>query len=288
MSFQEYRPSGFRILPPVVKNLLIINGIFYLATIVLKLKFNIDLENILGLHYFFSEEFRPYQIVTYMFMHATFDSFGHLTFSHIFFNMFALWMFGNVLENFWGGKRFLIYYVVCGLGAAVTHYAIFYFQIHHVMEILSGYLSNPDLKNFEGIFQPMLEKIHRPSETLNNLINVYNSVPASNESEKLQASIDLITQFRVDFLNEPVVIGASGAIFGLLLAFGMSFPNSMIYMYFLFPIKAKWFVILYGALEFFGAINQMPGDDVAHYAHLGGMLFGFVLIQIWKKRKPNF
>jgi membrane associated rhomboid family serine protease len=280
VSYQEYRPSGFRILPPVVKNLLIINGIFFVATIIFDLKFNIDLTDILGLHYFGSEKFRPHQIITYMFMHGGF--------SHIFFNMFALWMFGNVLENYWGGKKFLIFYIVCGLGAAITHYAIFYFQIRPVMETVSGYLSNPDLKNFEGIFQPLLnENLHRPSEAMNNLIEQYNSIHG-NPSEKLQFSIDLMNQFRTDFLNEPVVVGASGAIFGLLLAFGMTFPNAMIYLYFFLPMKAKYFVILYGLVELFGAVNQLPGDDVAHYAHLGGMLFGFVLILIWKKSKRQF
>jgi membrane associated rhomboid family serine protease len=121
---------------------------------------------------------------------------------------------------------------------------------------------------------------------MNDLINTYNSIPAADVSGKLETSLELMRQFKVDFLNEPVIVGASGAIFGLLLAFGMTFPNSMIYMYFLFPIKAKWFVILYGAIELFSGISN--ADNVAHYAHLGGMLFGFVLIQIWKKRRNNF
>jgi len=282
MSFQEYRPTGFNVLPPVVKNLLIINGIFYLATLVFELKMNIDLADYLGLHYFGSEKFRPHQIITYMFMHGGF--------SHIFFNMFALWMFGNVLENFWGGKRFLIFYIVCGLGAAITHYVIYYFQIHPVLEILNNYLANPDVKNFEAMFQPLLsEHLSRPSEELSRLIEHYNAVSnVGLATEKIQASIELVNRFRVDFLNEPVVVGASGAIFGLLLAFGMTFPNSMIYMYLLFPIKAKYFVILYGALELFGAVNQLPGDNIAHYAHLGGMLFGFILIKIWNKSKKHF
>lgn len=282
MSYQEYRPSGFSLLPPVVKNLLIINGIFFLATLVFQFKFNIDLSDILGLHYFGSEKFRPYQIITYMFMHGGI--------SHILFNMFALWMFGNTLENYWGGKRFLIFYIVCGLGAAITHYAIFYFQIQPVLETLSAYLSKPDVSNFENIFQPLLLKVNaHPSAELNELINQYNSITdLDHTSEKLQASIDLATRFRIDFLNEPVIIGASGAVYGLLLAFGMTFPNSMIYMYFLFPMKAKYFVLFYGAIEFFDAVNQTSGDNVAHYAHLGGMLFGFILILIWRKSRTDF
>ncbi len=181
----------------------------------------------------------------------------------------------------------MIYYVVCGLGAAITHYAIFYFQIHPVMETVSSYLSNPDIKNFEEIFQPLLSEHIDPrkmTEAMNNLINQFNATPMSNASEKLQLSIDLMNQFRIDFLNEPTVVGASGAIFGLLLAFGMTFPNSMIYLYFFLPMKAKYFVIIYGLLELFGAVNQLPGDNVAHYAHLGGMLFGFVLLKIWKQK----
>lgn len=278
MSFQEYRPTGFNVLPPVIKNLLIINGIFFVATIIFELKLHIDLaDEYLGLHYFGSEKFLPHQIITYMFMHGGF--------SHILFNMFALWMFGNVMENYWGAKKFLIFYVVCGLGAALTHYAIFYFQIQPVMETLSAYLTHPDLKNFEGIFQPLLtENIHRPSEAMSELINQFNSL-SGNPSEQLQSSIDLMNRFRIDFLNEPVVVGASGAVFGLLLAFGMSFPNSMIYMYFLFPIKAKWFVMMYGALELYSGIQSNPGDNVAHFAHLGGMLFGFILIKFWQKSR---
>ncbi|HEY4799100.1 MAG TPA: rhomboid family intramembrane serine protease [Bacteroidia bacterium] len=283
MSNQEYRPTGFNVLPPVVKNLLIINGIFFLATVVFELKMKVDLTDLLGLHYFGSEKFRPHQIVTYMFMHAGF--------SHILFNMFALWMFGNALENYWGGKRFLIFYIVCGLGAALTHYVIFYFQIRPVLEILSGYLSDPQLKNFEAMFQPLLSQhLHNPSEKLSQLIDHYNSIPdmLGQSSEKLQASIELVNQFRVDFLDEPTIIGASGAVFGVLLAFGMLFPNSMIYIYFLFPIKAKWFVIIYGAIELFGAVNQTPGDNIAHYAHLGGMLFGFILIKVWNRSRKHF
>jgi membrane associated rhomboid family serine protease len=117
---QYYRPQGFNLLPEVTKNLLIINGIFFLASIVLQNRFEIDLNDILGLHYWGAEKFRPYQFVTYMFLHGNFQ--------HILFNMFALWMFGYAVENYWGGKRFLIYYLICGLGAAFTHYAIFFFE----------------------------------------------------------------------------------------------------------------------------------------------------------------
>lgn len=285
MSFQEYRPSGFSVLPPVIKNLLIINGIFYVATLLFKFKFGISLEDLLGLHYFFSEDFRPYQLISYMFMHSS-DNFAH-----IFFNMFALWMFGNVLENVWGAKKFLIYYVVCGLGAALFHYTVHYFEIQPTLQALNEYVANPAAEKFKNLFvSGILDFSYiEEKQTFQLLLNEYQSQLISGETEKaLQTSVDFVFEYKREFLNAPVVVGASGSVFGLLLAFGMLFPNSMIYMYFLFPIKAKWFVILYGAIELFGAINTSQSDNIAHYAHLGGMFFGFILIKYWsaKRRTP--
>jgi len=284
MSFQEYRPSGFNVLPPVVKNLLIINGIFYLATVVFELKMNIDLSNILGLHYFFSEDFRPYQLVTYIFMHGSF--------AHIFFNMFALWMFGNTLENFWGAKKFLIYFIVTGIGAALLHYTVHYFEIQPTLNALNDYITHPAADKFKEMFVSGTFNFSsiEAKQTFQAILDDYQSQLLSGETSKaLQTSVDFALEYKKEFLNAPVVVGASGSVFGLLLAFGMMFPNSMIYMYFLFPIKAKWFVILYGAIELFGAVNQSQSDNIAHYAHLGGMLFGFFLIKYWNRgRKKNY
>ncbi len=283
MSNQEYRPSGFNVLPPVIKNLLIINGIFYLATVVLEMKMNIDLTAILGLNYFFSADFRPYQLITYMFMHGSF--------MHIFFNMFALWMFGNVLENVWGAKRFLIYYLVCGIGAVLLHYTVHYFEIRPAIQALNDYIAEPSQDKFNFLIES--KKIQLTPDMVQSLQPIYldfKSQMLSGDTEKaLQTSIDFVLEYKKEFLNAPVVVGASGSIFGLLLAFGMMFPNSMIYMYFFFPIKAKYFVILYGAIELFGAVNPSQTDNIAHYAHLGGMLFGFILIKIWnRKKKPLY
>jgi membrane associated rhomboid family serine protease len=281
MSNQEYRPSGFNVLPPVIKNLLIINGIFYLATVVFSLKMHIDLTNILGLHYFFSEDFRPYQLITYMFMHGSF--------MHIFFNMFALWMFGNVLENVWGAKRFLIYYLVCGIGAVLLHYTVHYFEIRPVIA-LNDYIAYPSQDKFNFLIES--KKIQLTPEMVQSLNPIYldfkSQMLSGNTEKALQTSIEFVLEYKKAFLNAPVVVGASGSIFGLLLAFGMMFPNSMIYMYFFFPIKAKYFVILYGAIELFGAVNPSQTDNIAHYAHLGGMLFGFILIKIWNRKKKPF
>ena len=223
---QQFSPSGFSILPPVVKHLLIINVLMFLATLTLN-RFNIDLNDLLGLHFFLASDFTPYQIITYMFMHGNFE--------HLFFNMFALWMFGSTLENIWGAKRFLLFYMVCGIGAGLCQEGVQYIQY-------ATSLAQYDSVNLGG----------------------GSVVPMSA------------------YLNMMTTVGASGAIYGMLLAFGMMFPNAMIYLYFFVPIKAKWFVIGYAVIEllsgFFG------GGNVAHFAHLGGMLFGLVLILIWKKK----
>jgi len=242
---EQIRPTGFRILPPVVKNLLIINGLFFLATIGIQTAFKIDLREMLGMHYFGSHLFKPFQIITYMFMH---DNIGH-----IFFNMFALWMFGSVLENYWGPKRFLIYYMITGIGAIMVQMLITYIQIRNVLPFLSP--EQIATVKTEG-YKIFLEN--------KNYINYYEG--------------------KLNVLYNMNTIGASGAVFGLLLAFGMSFPNSLIYLYFAIPIKAKWFVIGYGALELYSGIASNPDDNVAHFAHLGGMLFGFILIMYWNKK----
>ena len=222
---EQYSPTGFRVLPPVVKNLLIINVLLYLATFTMN-RFHIDLTDYLGLHFFKASDFRPYQLITYMFMHANFE--------HIFFNMFALWMFGNTLENIWGSKRFLLFYMVCGIGAGLCQELVQYIQY-------ASEYAQYDSVNLSGTIMPMAE-----------YLNLWNTV------------------------------GASGAIYGLLLAFGMLFPNAMIYLYFLFPIKAKWFVIGYAVIELLSGF--FTSGNVAHFAHLGGMLFGLALILYWRKK----
>ncbi|MCD4744918.1 MAG: rhomboid family intramembrane serine protease [Bacteroidales bacterium] len=276
MNNQQYRPTGFRVLPPVVKNLLIINGLFFLATIGFSTTFNIDLSDLLGLHYFAAEKFKPYQFITYMFMHGGF--------SHILFNMFALWMFGNVLENVWGPKRFLIYYLVTGIGAALVHYLVFYIEISPILTSINNYLENPSLIKFKEFISSSNFQVvsYDIQNHYNEFINNYNSLILSNQDKALQATMDFMQQYKIDYLNAPVVIGASGAVFGILLAFGMMFPNSVIYLYFAIPIKAKYFVMLYGALELYLGFSDTT-SNVAHFAHLGGMIFGFFLIRYWKK-----
>lgn len=283
MAFLQNQQNSFKQLPLVVKNLIIINGLFFLATLAFTNQ-GLDLEDKLGLHFPLSEKFQPFQIITYMFMHGGF--------MHLFFNMFALWMFGNTLENLWGPKRFLTYYIITGIGAAVCHYTVVYFQIQPTLEAINAYIANPSLESFKAFLDSDYLKF-----TSNEMVNHYNdtiptffnsAINSNNYSEALKISVDYMQIFKTDYLNAPVVIGASGSVFGILLAFGMLFPNTMLYVYFAIPIKAKWFVMLYGAMELFSGIANSQGDNVAHFAHLGGMLFGFILIKFWQKRSNRF
>lgn len=233
-------------MPPVVKNLLIINVLMFIGTIVAESKFGIDLTRILGLYYPESSLFRPYQMVSYMFMHGGF--------MHILFNMFALWMFGSAIENVLGGKRFFLYYFVTGIGAALLNFFVVYLRISSIEASMTA------------------EQIAIVYQEGTNLIQ-----QNMNYQDPSMGALNLL-------LNISTV-GASGSVFGLLLAFGMMFPNSLIYVYFAIPIKAKWFVVIYGAIELYSGIANSPGDNVAHFAHLGGMLFGFLLLKYWKGKQ---
>jgi membrane associated rhomboid family serine protease len=217
-------------IPPVTKNIIIINLLVWLASVTLpsvfatNLGMPVDLVNLLGLHYFQASGFYPYQLVTYMFLHDT------SSFSHVFFNMFAVYMFGRTIEMTWGSKRFLIYYMATGIGAGV-------FQ---------------ELTWFISLF-PL----------------------ATSPDVHLYASE----------LNQLITVGASGSVFGILLAFGMLYPNTALYLMFIpIPIKAKYFVIFYGITELFLGVSRFSGDNIAHFAHLGGMFFGFFIVRYWKKK----
>ncbi|HNY03249.1 MAG TPA: rhomboid family intramembrane serine protease [Bacteroidales bacterium] len=273
---QQYSPAGFSLLPPVVKNLLIINGLFFLATLSFENAFGLDLVNILGLHYFQSELFRPYQFVTYMFVH------GNV--SHIIMNMFALWMFGYLLENVWGPKRFLIYYMVTGLGAAIIQTLVIYIDISSIRSAAEAYAASPTLDGFINLVKHHFPQYYESEGTIRTFIGDW--ARTSGNPAYAAQSLNFVDQLIRLKMDVPTV-GASGAVYGILLAFGMMFPNMLVYIYFLFPIKAKWIVILYGAIELFSGLSNNAGDNVAHFAHLGGMIFGFFLIRYWRNSR-NF
>lgn len=205
-------------MPPVTKNLLIINVLFFLGRYVAML-YGIDLDDVLGLHFVLASHFRLYQVFTYMFMHASW--------AHIFFNMFAVWMFGVAIENAMGSRRYLLYYLTCGLGAAMTQEVVQFVQY------------------------------------------AYNG-------------LDAYVMAMGDYLNLWTTVGASGAVYGILLAFGMTFPDNRIFIFPLpVPIKAKYFVAGYAVIELLSGFGS-SNDGVAHFAHLGGMLFGLLLLLYWR------
>ena len=217
-------------LPAVTKNLLIINVLCFFGALVAQ-RYGMDLSDMLGLHFFLASDFRLYQLVTYMFMHADFQ--------HIFFNMFAVWMFGRTLEMVMGPKRFLVYYMVCGIGAGL---------VQEVVQFADYALR---LSQYEGV----------------------------------NTGLSIIPM--AEYLNMMTTVGASGAVYGILLAFGMLFPNTQMFVFPIpFPIKAKFFVMGYAAIELFAGLGA-SGDGIAHFAHLGGMIFGLILIMYWRKKNNN-
>ncbi len=279
--------SSFRELPDVIKNILIINCLLFLATMTLE-SHGVDLTKILGLHQFQSPNFRPHQLITHMFMH------GSPT--HLFLNMFAIWMFGKVLENVWGGKRFLKFYIITGLGAALIYIGYIQFQVNNtykkidnkneieICEVMVTHMKKHTLKKWiggpcEDINIDILEYIKQ-----NDIVDEKEYINQMRNGEKY---FDKNARKLSGLIHTPMV-GASGALFGILLAFGMLFPNTLLYIYFALPIKAKYFVMLYGAIELFLGFRNLPGDNIAHFAHLGGMIAGYILLKYWKQDRNTF
>jgi len=221
---------------PVIKNLIIINILIWLISITGINVFHINITQWTGLHFFAGSKFNIAQLFSYMFMHDT------RSISHIFFNMFSLYMFGSTLEQYWGSKRFLLFYIVCGLGAGIVQELAWLFDFREIY------------------FNDMI-----------NNIDIGETIVS-----------------KADFYNIPLTVGASGCIFGLLLAFGMLFPDVPIMLLFIpIPIRARIFVIIYAVAEFFLGVTNFSGDNIAHFAHLGGMIFGYILIKYWQKKQFN-
>jgi len=236
--FRYYRPNPF---PPVVKNLLIINALVFVAQLILQSKQLTErlmlypilpkseiltrfIDEAYGASYY---GFQPFQIFTHMFAHSP-----NLIF-HIIFNMLMLWMFGRILENLWGPKRFLFFYLACGLGAAALHLAVQYFRAEQLIVAL--------------------------------------------ETENIKA-----IAYNVGALGPA--LGASGAVMGIMAAFAYLFPNTELMLIPIpFPIKAKWLVLGYVLLDLFGGFTKISGDNIAHFAHIGGAITGFIIVFIWNK-----
>lgn len=219
-------------LPPITKNLLIINVLCWMGTMALY-KYGIDLHKLCGLHFFLAPDFHIWQLITYQFLHEGF--------THLFLNMFAVWMFGRIMEMQWGSNRFLMFYLICGIGAGLTQ-ELFQFVQYEI--------------TLSGIDPVTPEVVHA--------LRVY--------------------------MNAILTVGASGAVYGILLGYGMTFPDNQLFIIPIpFPIKAKWLVVGYVVIELVLGLKNSAADNVAHFAHLGGMLAGFLMILYWrhKERKDN-
>ena len=260
-------------LPTGVKHLLIINVLFYLATMVLQSSTGVNLEEYLALYYIGSDSFRPWQYITYMFMHGSFE--------HILFNMFALWMFGYILENLWGTGRFVIFYMLCGLGAGLFHTAVIGLTSLPVLNAINDYAASPSPDALIALYNEHFRDVMNPA-WLTEVTNGWRSGMYDDMDYGFLTTEALMELYNKFVIGIPTV-GASGAIYGILLAFGMMFPEERIYLYFLFPIKAKWFVAGYAVIELVTGIMG-TNDGVAHFAHLGGMLVGLILILAWRKK----
>ncbi len=271
---RDFNPLSNTLFPPVVKNLLIINGILFFATYVFQSSFGFDLTDHLALFYPGSDKFKVWQLFTHLFMHANIG--------HIFSNMFALWMFGSVLERFMGSKRFLNYYILTGIGASILFLGVQALEISPLQKGAEIYAASPSISNYESFVQEQVPEHIQPE--FNNVTEYWKQNPESADAKN--ASVSMVNSYLSAKLNTPV-LGASGAVFGILLAFGMLFPNTLIYIYFFFPMKAKYLVILYGLFELYNGMANNPGDNVAHFAHLGGMLVGFILIKLWRIKRVD-
>jgi membrane associated rhomboid family serine protease len=226
----NFRSTRFEILPPVVKNLIIINALVFLAQNAFGAAAELRITELFALHGWQSPFFKPWQFLTSMFMHA-----GIM---HIFLNMYALWIFGSILENMWGPKRFFLFYLICGFGADLCHMFVSYKELQPIIDQLHLYS-----------FEDQQRIINSPFSPLNG-----------------------------------TSIGASGAIFGCLAGFAYLFPNTLMQILFIpVPIKAKWLILGYSVVELALAIRNAADDNVNHVAHLGGALFGFLLVYFWNK-----
>ena len=275
----EFRPGRFEVLPPVIKNLLIINVLFFVARYTVVKQFNFPMDNLLALHTWKSSLFQPWQLITHMFLHGQINDINQ-GLGHIFGNMFGLWMFGSVLENLWGGKRFLIFYIICGLGAALLHLLVLNYEIMHLTkEYLE--LVSMNANNKAGTADAMLDYAANHNIILNSEFVTYLHSNA-NDSVALGKMLEALEYSYKETINTPT-IGASGAVFGVLAAFVYLFPNTYLYLYFFFPVKAKWAGLAYFGYELFFAVRNSAGDNVARWAHVGGAIVGLLLVMTWNK-----
>ena len=255
-------------LTPAAKNILIINGVIFLLT------GGYIIEEF-GLRYILSDNFKPYQFLTYMWIHA---GFGHL-----FSNMFAVIVFAPILEKVWGSRKFFTFYLITGIGAGILYSGVNFYENYSLEVEVRSYKNNPNTDSFRKF---ILDNSKEYYNQLYDFISGYTDNPS--DEGYIKESID-ITNTILRSNNDVPMVGASGAVFGILLAFAMLFPNMQLMLLIPpIPIKAKYLVLVYGLYEIWSEFNRMPGDNVAHLAHLGGMLIGYIILRYWKNKYGTY
>jgi membrane associated rhomboid family serine protease len=257
---------------PIVRNLLIINVLIFIFEQMSQL----DLGLTLGLRNFNATGFRPYQLITYMFLH------GDLR--HLFSNMFGLFIFGPMLERIWGTNRFLFFYFFTGIGAGLLNLGINYFENIQVLKAIQIYSQHPTPESFLGFLNKYGIDI-----TLNSHEYLQNFKTNPTNQALINETINFAKNSYQQIVDQGNMVGASGAIFGIIMAFGYLFPNTeMMILFIPFPIKAKYLVTFYGLYELYAGIQRSQGDNIAHFAHLGGMFFAIILLKYWGSARNKF
>ena len=265
----------FNQITPVVKNILIINLVIFAILNLFGKEISETMIDYLGMHYVLSSDFKPYQVITYMFVQKGF--------MHLFGNMFGLFIFGTWLERQWGSQRFLFFYMATGVGAALLYSLVSYFTFIPMKEAVGDYLLHPDSEAFNAFVIKFAEPYYT---SLSGFIDQFSAEP---KNMSFMAESKIYVQQLLDYKMNTPTVGASGAIFGILLAIAMLFPNTELMLLFPpIPIKAKYFVTIYGAYEFWQGMRMNPSDNVAHFAHLSGMVIAFLILWYWKKTRGHF
>jgi len=253
---------------PVVRALLVLNVLVFLVT-------NDTIIDQFGLHSFLSDKFNPIQLLTHMFLHGGFN--------HIFSNMIGLIVFGPMLERFWGPRRFTFFYFFTGLGAALLFSGVSYFEMENVYKAIQTYQANPGFDTFSAFIDQHASSYY---DRLEPFMEKFRSFP--HDAKNISDSLAIANRIFTNQVDEPMV-GASGAIFGVIMGFGLLFPNTQLFLLFPpIPVKAKYLVIFYGAVEVYSGVYRSQSDNVAHFAHIGGMLFAFILVKYWGSQRKTF
>lgn len=267
----------------IVKTLLILNIAIFGISFLLFRQFGYDVNAHFGLHSVFSEQFNPIQYITYLFLHSYTNAYGQISFMHVFKNMFALFMFGPMLEQVWGPKRFLTFYLLCGIGAGVLYSLILNYEVYELKQATESYLSHPNPDALVVFVRKFAEFAY---EGVLPHINQFSHFPG--DAALIEWSKDFVIQVYALGVN-GIMVGASGAVFGVLMGFAMLFSNTELMLIFIpIPIKAKYLIGAYAAYETYMGLHKTAGDNVAHFAHIGGMIIAFIVIKIWNNQRNSF